>query len=77
MLSLPGGGGEHVTASADGKPVGGQATEPNQLEAGRKPVTPAEYAQLVGGWMLASSPPIAAEALAEPPRETGARSSPE
>ena len=74
VLSLEGSvEGEHVTASAGGPPAVGQATAPNEYKTERKPVTPAEYASLVGGWMLASSPPIAAEALAEPPRETGAR----
>ena len=74
VLSLGGSvEGEHVTASADGPPADVQVTAPNEYKTERKPVTAEEYASLVGGWMLASSPPIAAEALAEPPRETGAR----
>ena len=74
VLSLEGGAdGEHVTARADAPPADGQVADPSKYTTARKPLAPAEYARLVGGWMLASSPPIAAEALAEPPREAGVR----
>lgn len=70
VLSLAADGeAEQVHAHAHAGEAGGLKTE-------RKPLTPNEYARLVSGWMLATSAPVSAEALAEPPRESGSRGSP-
>jgi len=78
VLPLEGDGAiEHVTAGAEGGgAAAGQARDTSAYVAERKPLTADEYARLVAGWMLASTSPIAAEALAEPPRESGVRGSP-
>ena len=68
VLHVEGDGGcEHVHASA----ADAQAAEASDVKMERKTIRADEYARLVAGWMLSTAAPGAAEALAEPPKESG------